>query len=109
MHKLTWVYGMHTPTVVLVNMSKRTVFTKGLKWVWGSNDSGEWPQGLTGCCGLCHFPLTPLVTSRHIKKSFYTQGDIQRPTYTPSHSLTHIAYTHQCFTPIKMVVWQSSE
>lgn len=89
---------IHTPTLLLVNMSRRTVFTMASKWVWGSGDSGEWPQGLTGCWGggdVSFFCLTSLVTSRDIKKSFYTQRDIH------THTHAYIADTHRRYASIK--------
>lgn len=95
--------SVHASTMVLVNMSESTVFTEGLKWVWGSNDSGKWPQGPTGCWGMCHFSLTPMVTSGDIKKAFYTQRDIHRSIHS------HMLPTHISYTSIKTVVWQSSE
>lgn len=88
---------VNTSSPLPVNMSTWAVFTKGLKWVWGSSDSEEWPRGLTGCWGGCViFSPTPLVMREHIKKSFYTQTRIHMLSLS-------------CYTPIEMVVWQSSE
>lgn len=80
--------GVHTPTLVLVNMSERTVFTKGLKWVWGSNDSGEWPQGLTGCWGMCHFFPDSLSDEQRHKETLLH-------THTHTQPFTHIYSLHR--------------
>lgn len=55
------------------------------------------------------FPDSLGDEERHKEILLHTDRYTQAHIDIFSHSLTHIAFTHQCYTSIKTAVWQRSE